>query len=66
MRTPLVVANWKMNLPPEGMGSYLDAVRAVSGVVIAPPFPYVRDVARKLPCVTAKAGAHRQQCMAAR
>ena len=37
-----------MNLPPEGIDSYLAAVAAVQspgiGVVIAPPFPYLRDV----------------------
>lgn len=43
-----LVANWKMNLPPEGIGGYLAALGAVPSpgveVVIAPPFPYLRDV----------------------
>ncbi len=44
-----LIANWKMNLPPEGVGPYLAKVgaapRGAVRVVIAPPFPYLRDVA---------------------
>jgi triosephosphate isomerase len=44
-----LIANWKMNLPPEGIGTYLDAVAGgvSDGVtmVIAPPFPFIKDVA---------------------
>jgi triosephosphate isomerase len=44
-----LIANWKMNLPPEGVEPYLAAVAAAPAggvqVVVAPPFPYLRDVA---------------------
>lgn len=42
-----VIANWKMNLPPEGMEAYMKAVGSGGGspLVIAPPFPYLRQVA---------------------
>jgi triosephosphate isomerase len=44
-----LVANWKMNLPPEGLDAWLTAVRrADSGTVktfVAPPFPFLRHVA---------------------
>jgi triosephosphate isomerase len=44
-----LIANWKLNLPPEGIESYL---RAIAGavvdssvtVVVAPPYPYLRDL----------------------
>ena len=43
-----LIANWKMNLPPAGITSYLGEIaRADSrdvNVVIAPPFPYLKDV----------------------
>jgi triosephosphate isomerase len=46
-----LIANWKMNLPPEGVESYLWALSNRQGedveVVVAPPFPYIRDVARE-------------------
>lgn len=49
MASRYLVANWKMNLPPEGIGAYLAAVRAARSqdveMVIAPPFPYLREVA---------------------
>ncbi len=45
------IANWKMNLPPEGIEPYM---RMVSGrrrdhgtIVVAPPFPFLRDVAEQ-------------------
>src|ERR1700682_476021 len=46
-----LIANWKMNLPPEGVDGYLDAIGAgaesATNVVVAPPFPYLgRVVAR--------------------
>jgi len=44
-----VIANWKMNLPPEGIGAYLAALgNAGDGarLVVAPPFPYLTDVVR--------------------
>jgi triosephosphate isomerase (TIM) len=49
MAARYLVANWKMNLPPEGIGAYIAAVDAARSadveMVIAPPFPYLRDVA---------------------
>ena len=43
-----LIANWKMNLPPEGIGGYMRALhaRALSDtvIVVAPPFPYIRDI----------------------
>jgi triosephosphate isomerase len=44
-----LIANWKMNLPPEGVEGYMGEVaRAGAGsahIVVAPPFPYLREVA---------------------
>ena len=42
-----LIANWKMNLPPEGIDKYLAAVsnaKTETAVVVAPPFPFLRDV----------------------
>jgi triosephosphate isomerase len=45
-----LVANWKMNLPPEGVERYLAGVCGAdprdTQLVIAPPFPYLRHVIR--------------------
>jgi triosephosphate isomerase len=41
-----LIANWKMNVPPEGIASYLDAVKDADAV-IAPPFVYLKDVVAK-------------------
>ena len=45
-----LIANWKMNLPPEGLDAYMRALgqvqRGPATLVVAPPFPYLRDVAR--------------------
>jgi triosephosphate isomerase len=50
MRNRYLIANWKMNLPPERIRPYLAAVAVaeMNGVeiVVAPPFPYLRDVTR--------------------
>jgi triosephosphate isomerase len=50
-----LIANWKMNIPPEGIASFLDAMQDADAV-IAPPFVYLKDVAAKF----ANAGA--QNC----
>jgi triosephosphate isomerase len=50
-----LIANWKMNVPPEGIASFLDAVKDAN-VLIAPPFVYLKDVAARF----ANAGA--QNC----
>jgi triosephosphate isomerase (TIM) len=42
-----LIANWKMNLPPEGIDPYLGVVtkaRTQTTLVVAPPFPYLRDI----------------------
>jgi triosephosphate isomerase (TIM) len=42
-----LIANWKMNLPPEGIDRYLDVTCTGTGsvnVVVAPPFPYLERV----------------------
>jgi triosephosphate isomerase len=49
MRKRCLIANWKMNLPPEGISAYLGALSRANAsdvaMVVAPPFPYLRDVA---------------------
>lgn len=44
-----LIANWKMNLPPEGVEPWLAAMRDADAndvtIVAAPPFPYLRDLA---------------------
>ena len=44
-----LIANWKMNLPPEGVERYLANISGAdprdSRFVIAPPFPFLRQVA---------------------
>ena len=42
------VANWKMNIPVEGMGPYLDVFGEREGVIVAPPFTYLREVAARV------------------
>ena len=46
-----VIANWKMNLPPEGIDVYMRHVGsgepAGTNFIVAPPFPYLRDVVSK-------------------
>src|SRR5262249_7939183 len=44
------VANWKMNLPPDGIEAYLRNLRPPVGthVVVAPPFPYLKEMAGKV------------------
>lgn len=57
MRKRYTVANWKMNLPPEGMEAYLRGIAKTAKedvrVVIAPPFPYLKAVAERAPAGTA-------------
>ncbi|HUP50448.1 MAG TPA: triose-phosphate isomerase [Thermoanaerobaculia bacterium] len=47
-----VVANWKMNLPPEGIDRYLDALNGADSssatLVVAPPYPYIERVSARL------------------
>jgi triosephosphate isomerase len=53
MRRRYAVANWKMNLPPEGMEVYFRGIaNAGAGetrVVVAPPFPYLQEAVRRAP-----------------
>ena len=50
MPTRYLIANWKMNLPPEGVEAYLAVVSGVDprdvAIVVAPPFPFLRHVVR--------------------
>src|SRR5204863_3947036 len=48
MRGRYVIANWKMNLPPEGFEVYLAAVAGAESVVVAAPFPYIARVAQRV------------------
>lgn len=44
-----VIANWKMNIPPEGIESYMRALGEARGgarLVVAPPFVYLPEVVR--------------------
>jgi triosephosphate isomerase len=45
------IANWKMNLPPEGIDPWMRVVcgaqREYATTVVAPPFPFLRDVAKQ-------------------
>jgi len=38
-----LIANWKMNLPPEGIGPFLGAM-GQANVAVAPPYVYLKDV----------------------
>jgi triosephosphate isomerase len=44
------VANWKMNLPPDGLPAYLQLLRTPGSarVVVAPPFPYLKEMSGKV------------------
>jgi triosephosphate isomerase len=44
-----------MNVPAEGVGAYLEAIGGREGVIIAPPFPYLREV-------SSRAAASGQNC----
>ena len=47
-----LIANWKMNVPPEGIGPYIDALGGAAGgaaLVVAPPFVHIRDVIARAP-----------------
>jgi len=48
-----LIANWKMNLPPEGVERYLDAVKDADAV-IAPPYVFLKDVAARFANVAAQ------------
>ncbi len=49
MANRYLIANWKMNLPTEGLEHYVGQLARVAAdrtnVVVAPPFPYLREVA---------------------
>jgi triosephosphate isomerase len=48
-----LIANWKMNIPPEGIAPFLDAMNDAD-VVVAPPFVYLKDVAARFGNVAAQ------------
>src|SRR5262249_28532768 len=72
-----LIANWKMNVPPEGIGAYLDALGGAGGgaaLVVAPPYVYIGDVLARAPrnvgvgaqnCGDQKAGAFTRDVSAA-
>jgi triosephosphate isomerase len=43
-----LIANWKMNLPPEGIEQYLAGVSGIDPrdvtIIVAPPYPFLRHV----------------------
>ena len=45
---PYLIANWKMNLPPEGIERYVSGVTGADPrdvtIVVAPPFPFLRQL----------------------
>src|SRR5712691_1816133 len=60
-----LIANWKMNLPPEGIERFLQAMDGAN-VAVAPPYVYLRDVVAHAPrnvlagaqnCADQKSGA---------
>ena len=59
-----LIANWKMNVPPEGIGAYVAAarerLRGRGRVVIAPPFVHLRELAAALDGSDLQVGA--QNC----
>jgi len=47
-----LIANWKMNVPPEGIEAYLDVLGGAGGgaaLVVAPPYVYIKDVVIRAP-----------------
>jgi triosephosphate isomerase len=68
-----LIANWKMNLPPKGIDAFLGAMRG-EGIVVAPPFVYLKDVVARVPggvavgaqnCADRQAGAFTGEVSAA-
>ncbi len=55
------VANWKMNLPAEGIASYLQRLPSPGEihVVIAPPFPYLKELAGRAVLAAQNCADHR-------
>ena len=62
MRPRYLIANWKMNLPPEGISSYLDRVGTLEqrpcATVVCPPFTHLRDVRGKATLGAQNCAAH--------
>jgi triosephosphate isomerase len=62
MPSRYLIANWKMNVPPEGIVPFIDAMNGTDAI-IAPPFVYLKDVAARLAntgaqnCADQKSGA---------
>ncbi|HEX8168916.1 MAG TPA: triose-phosphate isomerase [Thermoanaerobaculia bacterium] len=48
MARRILIANWKMNLPPEGIDAYMATIAACNPrettTIVAPPFPFLRIV----------------------
>ena len=49
MPSRYAIANWKMNLPPCGIDTYFDQLKAPAQtkVVVAPPFPYLKELKQR-------------------
>src|SRR6476469_4512561 len=64
MPGPLLVANWKMNRPPEGIAAYCAALAGpdLEGLrlMVAPPFPWLAEVSAALGSSAGSAAA--QDC----
>jgi triosephosphate isomerase len=58
-----LIANWKMNLPPEGVDRYLGTLeRAAHGnvrVVVAPPYPFIGRVSEQMAAAAQNCGDRR-------
>jgi len=46
--TPYLIANWKMNLPPEGIAAWTERIASANAgdvtLIVAPPYPFLKDV----------------------
>lgn len=66
MRRRYLVANWKMNLPTDGVDSYLRQLttleRSDAELVIAPPFPFLVPAQSLLSTLGLKASLAAQNC----
>jgi triosephosphate isomerase len=66
MRKKLLVANWKMNLPKEGIGTFVDRLAAGHPAVvelgIAPPFPFIEQLRVAIERAKARVATGAQNC----
>jgi len=66
LRKKFLIANWKMNLPAEGIEPYLEGLAGLAPgdieLVIAPPFPYLAQVRSHLTAIGVPAVVCAQSC----